>query len=336
MLAFVPWRNAAAAPADRSGSREFFSEHVRGGDALVSEPGVKGMGAAAVDPRCQADGRQAALSCPAFGKRHHLPADPAYLAGPVHHQRLHHRFRRLFQCRTFEEVQQRDRFPVHLGDENAMIRRARNGIEPTANLLRIQAVAQLVEELTGGGNIARLRGPHDDPGIAHRSIVGGGRRLLQVQLCCYGPAMRELFTIGYEGCTIADLLGALKEARVGLLIDIRAVPRSRKPGFSKRQLAAALDEQGIRYVHLQALGTPKPGRDAVRAGHPERMETIFRAHMKGDQPQAELADAGGLAGGSRACLLCFEQDPMQCHRRIVADMIAADTGQRVMHLHAAP
>jgi uncharacterized protein (DUF488 family) len=148
--------------------------------------------------------------------------------------------------------------------------------------------------------------------------------------------MRELFTIGYEGCTIADVLGALKEARVGLLIDIRAVPRSRKPGFSTRQLAAALDEQGIRYVHLQALGTPKAGRDAVRAGHPERMERIFRVHMEGDQPQAELADAAGLTRGARACLLCFERDPMQCHRRIVAEMIAEDTGQQVAHLHATP
>jgi uncharacterized protein (DUF488 family) len=146
--------------------------------------------------------------------------------------------------------------------------------------------------------------------------------------------MRELFTIGYEGCTIADVLGALRQAQIGLLIDVRAVPRSRKPGFSKRQLAAALDEQGIRYVHLQALGTPKPGRAAVRAGHPERMETIFRAHMAGDRPQAELADASGLARSNRACLLCFEQDPMQCHRRIVAEMVATDTGQHITHLHA--
>jgi Protein of unknown function, DUF488 len=334
LLAFPRRCNAKAAAPDRSGRCELLSEHVRGGDALVSGPGIEGVGAAAIDPRCQADGRQATLTCPALGKRHHLPADSACPTGPVHHQRLHHRFGRLFQCRTFEEVQQRDRLPVNLGDENAMPRRVRYGVEPTANLLRFQAVAQLVEELPDGGDIARLHSPYGDPGITHRGIVEGGRRLLQVQLCCYGPAMRELFTIGYEGCTIADVLGALKEARVGLLIDIRAVPRSRKPGFSKRQLAAALDEHGIRYVHLQALGTPKPGRDAVRAGHPERMETIFRAHMEGDQPQVELADAAGLTRGARTCLLCFERDPMQCHRRIVAEMISSDTGLHITHLHA--
>ena len=144
----------------------------------------------------------------------------------------------------------------------------------------------------------------------------------------------ELLTIGYEGCTIAEVLAEVRAARVGLLIDVRAVPQSRKPGFSKRQLAAGLDEQGIAYVHLQGLGTPKPGRDAVRAGHPERMEPIFREHMTSDRAQADLANAKQLAHGARVCLLCFEQDPMTCHRRFVAEMVSAETGQPVVHLHA--
>src|ERR1700752_582406 len=138
-----------------------------------------------------------------------------------------------------------------------------------------------------------------------------------------------LLTIGYEGCTIADVLAELKSAEVKLLIDVRAVAKSRKPGFSKRQLAAGLDEQGIAYVHLQGLGTTKPGRDAVRAGHPERMEPIFREHMTSDRAQAELAQAKGLVRERRACLLCFEQDPMTCHRRFVAEMITETTGQAI-------
>jgi uncharacterized protein (DUF488 family) len=142
----------------------------------------------------------------------------------------------------------------------------------------------------------------------------------------------ELLTIGYEGCTIQDVLTLLMGANVGLLIDVRAMPRSRKPGFSKRQLAAGLDETGIPYVHLQGLGTPKPGRDAVRAGHPEIMETIFREHMTSDRAQADLAHAKALAREKRVCLLCFEQDPACCHRSIVAEMIAEDTGQRIVNL----
>ncbi len=144
--------------------------------------------------------------------------------------------------------------------------------------------------------------------------------------------MPGLATIGYEGATIDTVLGTLREARVGLLIDVRAVAQSRKPGFSKRLLAAALDQAGIGYVHLQGLGTPKPGRDAVRAGHPERMEVIFREHMTSDRAQAELAQAKQLARERPVCLLCFERDHRTCHRRLVAEMIVSGTRQAVMHL----
>ncbi len=143
------------------------------------------------------------------------------------------------------------------------------------------------------------------------------------------PALR---TIGYEGTTVNAVLATLRTAGVTLLLDVRAVAASRKPGFSKRQLAAGLDAAGIGYVHLQGLGTPKPGRDAVRSGHAERMVPIFLAHMQGDRAQAELAQAVELAWGSRACLLCFERDHMTCHRRLVAEMIVAETGQAVAHL----
>jgi uncharacterized protein (DUF488 family) len=144
--------------------------------------------------------------------------------------------------------------------------------------------------------------------------------------------MPDLATIGYEGTTVDAVVATLREAKVALLIDVRAVPQSRKPGFSKRQLAAALDEAGIAYVHLQALGTPKPGRDAVRAGHPERMEVIFREHMTSDRSQAELIQAKQLVRERPACLLCFERDHTTCHRHLVAEMIVAETGQPVRHL----
>jgi uncharacterized protein (DUF488 family) len=142
----------------------------------------------------------------------------------------------------------------------------------------------------------------------------------------------DLLTIGYEGCTIDGVLTTLREARVGLLIDVRAVAASRKPGFSKRQLAAGLDQAGIGYVHLQRLGTPKPGRDAVRAGHPERMVPIFNAHMETPEAQWALTEAKALAVERRCCLLCFERDHRRCHRQLVAEMIVAETAQLVDHL----
>lgn len=144
-----------------------------------------------------------------------------------------------------------------------------------------------------------------------------------------------LFTIGYELSRIDDVLAELKEAGVKLLIDVRAVASSRKPGFSKRLLAAGLDSENIGYLHLQRLGTPKPGRDAVRAGHPERMIPIFNQHMTGDEQQAELAQATGLARAGPVCLLCFERDPACCHRRLLAEMIAPVTRQKIVHLQPA-
>ncbi|HVZ08557.1 DUF488 family protein [Rhodopila sp.] len=148
------------------------------------------------------------------------------------------------------------------------------------------------------------------------------------------PALQApvIQTIGYEGTTIDSVIRTLSNAHTRLLIDVRAVPQSRKPGFSKRQLAAALDEAGIAYIHLQALGTPKPGRDAVRAGHPEKMIALYKQHITGDRPQAELHQAVQLAKERTACLLCFERDHRMCHRRLIAEMISAETGQPVTHL----
>jgi uncharacterized protein (DUF488 family) len=132
---------------------------------------------------------------------------------------------------------------------------------------------------------------------------------------------RDLFTVGYEGTTVAHLIATLKEAGVQHLIDVRALPLSRKPGFSKRSLAASLEEAGLRYTHLQPLGTPKPGRDAARRGDVEGLTRIYDVHLATDTAQIALAQAATLAAASRCCLLCFEADPVCCHRTIVASAL---------------
>lgn len=141
-----------------------------------------------------------------------------------------------------------------------------------------------------------------------------------------------LRTIGYEATRFDLVCRTLRSAGVTLLVDVRAVAASRKPGFSKRLLAAGLAEAGIGYVHLQPLGTPKPGRDAVRRGDVATMQRIFHAHMAGDRPQAALAEAMTLARTTACCLLCFERDHSTCHRTLVAEMVAAQTGQAIEHL----
>ena len=95
------------------------------------------------------------------------------------------------------------------------------------------------------------------------------------------PAKRKsapkVFTIGYEQAKPDAVMAELKRARVKLLVDTRAVAASRKPGFSKKQLAATLDENGIAYLHLQKLGTPDDGRQAARAG---KLDTLWRIYAK--------------------------------------------------------
>jgi uncharacterized protein (DUF488 family) len=141
-----------------------------------------------------------------------------------------------------------------------------------------------------------------------------------------------LFTAGYEGRVQDELLDSLVAAGARVLVDVRAIPQSRKPGFSKRLLAASAEARGIRYVHIQPLGTPKPGRDAARAGRVDDLERIFAAHLQTPAAQAGLAEATALAAADPICLLCFERDPATCHRRIVADLIANETAQTIVNL----
>ena len=143
-----------------------------------------------------------------------------------------------------------------------------------------------------------------------------------------------MFTIGYEGTTVDRVVAALREAGVAHLVDVRAVPSSRKPGFSRRQLEAAVREAGMEYSHLRALGTPKPGRDAARRGDAATMHNIFDAHMQAPEPQAELARAVAISREAPCCLLCFERDHAMCHRDILAGLIRGQTGTRVTHLVA--
>jgi len=131
-----------------------------------------------------------------------------------------------------------------------------------------------------------------------------------------------LFTIGYEQAKPAVMLDELKRAKVDLLVDTRAVAASRRPGFSKRQLAASLDEAGIAYIHLQKLGTPAAGRAAAKSGDLDTLWHIYDKHIKTRQAQEALGELAALIKtGKRVALLCYCRDPKACHRsRIVANV----------------
>ena len=142
----------------------------------------------------------------------------------------------------------------------------------------------------------------------------------------------RIFTIGYEGATQAELIAALQAAGVGRVIDVRAVPLSRKPGFSKNVLAAGLKEAGIDYVHLRALGTPPAGREAARKGRMDEMKRIFAAQLETPEAGVEAAKMTALAMEKPSALLCFERGPAGCHRTPLHETVLPDA--EVIDLYA--
>ena len=140
----------------------------------------------------------------------------------------------------------------------------------------------------------------------------------------------RIFTIGYEATTMGEFLAALQKAGVKRVIDVRALPLSRRPGFSKSPLRAALVEAGIDYVHLKALGTPSEGRTAARAGRHEDLKRIYAAQLELPEAIVQAEQMRELASEKPSALLCYEREPAGCHRTLLLDAVARDA--KVTHL----
>jgi uncharacterized protein (DUF488 family) len=141
-----------------------------------------------------------------------------------------------------------------------------------------------------------------------------------------------LYTIGYEKTLLKDVLATLAAARVATLLDVRDRPISRRPGFSKRQLAAAVEDAGMRYFHLRALGTPPEGRLANRRREWDQFWAIVEERLASAEAELALQEAAELAQAAPSCLLCYEADWRICHRWRVAEILAQRHGFTVRHL----
>ncbi|HVC56536.1 MAG TPA: DUF488 domain-containing protein [Stellaceae bacterium] len=147
--------------------------------------------------------------------------------------------------------------------------------------------------------------------------------------------METLFTIGYEKARLADVVATLSASGIATLIDVRDRPISRRPGFSKNQLAAGLAEAGIRYVGLRALGTPPEGREAGKRRQWARFWDIVEAKLATAEAELALHEAAALAQQETSCLLCYEADWRSCHRRRIAEILTERHGFAVHHLSVA-
>jgi len=142
-----------------------------------------------------------------------------------------------------------------------------------------------------------------------------------------------IFTIGYEGLSIDDLMEALDAFEIEMVVDVRERPQSRKPGFSKNALTGYLERAHIAYVHMESLGCPKPIRDQYRVdGDWARYTAGFLKHL--DSQQRSLVEVSKRAHSSTCALLCFEADFNRCHRSIVADALRTQYGENIKHITA--
>ena len=141
-----------------------------------------------------------------------------------------------------------------------------------------------------------------------------------------------LATIGYERADLRDFLATLELCEIDILVDVRDRAQSRRPGFSKSALSAALSEAGIEYLHLPQLGDPKEGRDAARRGDYAQFRAIFHDVMTSESGKVALSSLENIASTQNVCLMCFERNQLECHRKIVADYLEIALKKKAQHL----
>jgi uncharacterized protein (DUF488 family) len=149
----------------------------------------------------------------------------------------------------------------------------------------------------------------------------------------YDAVMTTLWTIGYQGKALPNLVGELLEAEIEMLVDVRIRPASRKPGFSRKALTAELPHADIAYEHCRELGTPLDIRGIFRAGtkHLDEARAKYREYLLSEAAD-QLAWLAGVARKQRTAILCFELDPRECHRRVIAEELTRLHGFTIVDL----
>lgn len=144
--------------------------------------------------------------------------------------------------------------------------------------------------------------------------------------------MATVYTIGYEGTDIERFINTLKAVGIEAVADVRAVPLSRKKGFSKNSLRDNLEAAGIKYISVKALGDPKEGREAAKSGDYIRFRKIYSRHVGQPESVEAVEFLAQVSKEQVVCLLCFERDPKTCHRIIVGEKMAP-FGFKMFHLY---
>ena len=140
-----------------------------------------------------------------------------------------------------------------------------------------------------------------------------------------------IWTIGYEKQRIDRFIATLQAAGIRRIVDVRDVAWSHNPSYAKKKLEQSLTKAGIGYTHLQALGNPKDGREAAKAGETDRFHEVFEVRLSGDEAQAALVQLKQIAQIEKTCMMCLESEPEHCHRILICEALQRD-GVEIRHL----
>lgn len=134
-------------------------------------------------------------------------------------------------------------------------------------------------------------------------------------------AQKVLFTIGHSTRSVAEFIGLLESHNVHLLADVRSIPKSRHcPQFNTDVLPRALQDAGIEYTHLEALGGRRHTRkDSVNRGWRNASFRGYADYMGTPQFTEGLNALIHIAGRIRTAIMCAEAVPWRCHRSLIAD-----------------
>jgi uncharacterized protein (DUF488 family) len=144
-----------------------------------------------------------------------------------------------------------------------------------------------------------------------------------------------LWTMGHSTRSIEEFLGSLRSFEIGVLVDVRSFPGSRRyPHFNKEQLERSLPEVGIEYRHFSELGGRRRALpDSLNMAWRNKSFRAYADYMETGSFREGVARLLDLAQQQRTAIMCSEAVWWRCHRSLISDYLKAG-GIEVMHIMA--
>ena len=135
----------------------------------------------------------------------------------------------------------------------------------------------------------------------------------------------EILAVGHSTHSIEDFIALLAAHRVQQLVDVRTIPRSRhNPQFAAEQLSQSLQQAGIGYQHMRALGgLRRARRDSTNTAWRNASFRGYADYMQTAEFSEAIEHLIDIARQRRTAIMCAEAVPWRCHRSLIADALLA-------------